>query len=302
MKTAPVTVRTPASTSNCGAGFDTLGIALSLYNFVRVQAVDTPGVRYVGDDPMPKRSLEMVAEAAERFWRLHDLDPHGLEFDIWGEVPIARGLGSSATLRAGISAGLNTIHGELLDRPALTAFCCDLDHSPDNSVPLVNGGFCIARVDPETGAYCYGLSHPVSEAVRFVVVSPENRVLTEAARAVLPAELGLADAVRSINSVAAVVSIFASGEYPLLRNAVSDFIHQPYREKLNPFMKETISAGVAAGAWCGWLSGSGSSILCVCPEEATSEVGQAMQGIFEQQRMESRLYFLKADNAGLALV
>ncbi len=302
MKTDPVTVRTPASTSNCGAGFDTLGIALSLYNFVRVQAVDRPGVRYVGEESMPTSSMKMVGEAAERFWRQNGLETHGLEFDIWGEVPIARGLGSSATLRAGVSATLNCIHGEPLDRAGLTAFCCELDHSPDNSVPLVNGGFCIARVDPDTGAYCYGLSHPVSEAVRFVVVSPENRVLTEAARAVLPSQLSLGDVVKSINSVAAVVSIFASGEYPLLKNAVSDFIHQPYREKLNPFLKETISAGVEAGAWCGWLSGSGSSILCVCPEEASSEVGQAMQGIFEQQAVESQLYFLKADNAGLALV
>jgi homoserine kinase len=166
----------------------------------------------------------------------------------------------------------------------------------------MHGGFCIARVDPDPGRYLYGLSHPVEDTVRFVVISPENRVLTEAAREVLPENLGLPDVVKSINSVAAVVSIFATGQYNLLGNAVADYIHQPYREKLNPFMKETISAGVEAGAWCGWLSGSGSSILCVCPEAASAEVGQAMQHIFKIQGIGSRLYFLKADNAGLTVV
>ena len=302
MNSEPVTVRTPASTSNCGAGFDTLGIALTLYNFVRVQAVEEPGIRYVGDEDMPHTSFDMVAGALEAFVQEIGVEHHGVEFDIWGEIPIARGLGSSATLRAGISAGLNYIHGEPLDKDALTAFCCRLDHSPDNSVPLIYGGFCVARVNPETGDYLFGLRHAVEEDVRFILVSPETRVLTEAARGILPENLILEDVVKSINSVATVVSIFASGNYPLLKNAVSDYIHQPYREKLNPFMKETISAGVDSGAWCGWLSGSGSSILCVCPESESEEVGKAMQSIFDHQSIESRLFFLKADNEGLVRV
>jgi len=298
----PITVRTPASTSNCGSGFDTLGLALSLYNFVQLQAVDEPGIRYVGNNTMPESSLAMVKAAAEAFWGKTDTGRHGIEFDIWGEVPIARGLGSSATGRSGIAAALNVIHGSPLDREALTAFCCGLDHSPDNSVPLLNGGFCIARVDPDTGEFLYGLRHEVKETIRFVVVSPDTRILTEAARAVLPAKLSHRDAVKSVNSVAAIVSIFATGRYELLSHAVSDTIHQPYREKLNPFMKETISAGIASGAWCGWLSGSGSSILCVCPESASREVGKAMQDIFNVNSISSRLFSLKADNEGLVVV
>lgn len=302
MNCDPVTVRTPASTSNCGAGFDALGIALSLYNFIRVRAVDKPGIHYEGSESIPDASNAMVKEAAEAFWKTADCPQHGLEYDIWGEIPIARGLGSSATLRAGVSAALNRIHGSPLNAKALTEFCCRLDHSPDNTVPLLHGGFCIARVDPQTGAYLFGLRHEVDDAIRFVVISPETRILTEAARGVLPENLSLGDVVKSINSVAAVVSIFASRSYPLLKDAVADFIHQPYREKLNPFMKETISAGIASGAWCGWLSGSGSSILCVCPESESQEVGKAMQGIFEVQGIASRVFSLKADNIGLTFV
>lgn len=276
---------------------------MTLYNFVQVRA--TPGtgeIRYVGGATMPESSLEMICDAANRFWEHTGVAPHGFEFDIWGDIPIARGLGSSATLRAGTSAALNAIHGEPLGLEALTAFCCRLDHSPDNTVPLLMGGFCLARVDPETGEFCYGLRHAVDETVRFVVVSPETRVLTSAARSVLPNHITREDAVRSINSAAAVVSIFASRRYPLLRSAVTDFIHQPYREKLNPFLRETIRAGVDAGAWCGWLSGSGSSILCVCPEGGSAAVGKAMQGIFERNGLASQLFFLKADNVGLQIV
>lgn len=302
MITEPVTVQTPASTSNCGPGFDTLGIALSLYNFVRVQATDVPGTRYAGQDSMPDGSVAMVDAARLAFFQQTGIADHGIDFDIWGEVPIARGLGSSATLRAGAVAALNHIHGSPLDREALTALVCTLDHSPDNSCPLIQGGFCIARIDPETGRYCYTLKHPVSDAIRFVVISPEVEVLTSDARDILPLELPFEDAVRSINSAAAVVSIFASGSYALLRDAVTDYVHQPYREKLNPYTKETVNAGREAGAYAGWLSGSGSSVLCVCPAEEADAVGSAMESIFSGRKIRTRLFKLEADNHGIKIV
>lgn len=302
MITEPITVQTPASTSNCGPGFDTLGIALSLYNFVRVQAVEATGVRYAGQDPMPEATLAMVDHARRVSCECLGVADHGIEFDIWGDIPIARGLGSSATIRAGVAAALNRIHGEPLDREGLTALVCGLDHSPDNSCPLIQGGFCVARSDPETGDYRYTLRHEVSDAVRFVVVSPHAEVLTSQAREILPEQLPFRDAVRSINSAAAVVSIFASRRYELLRDAVTDYIHQPYREKLNPFSHETVNAGREAGAYAGWLSGSGSSVLCVAPAEQADDVGQAMEAIFEARQIPTRLFKLEADNQGLLIV
>ena len=302
MITDPVTVQTPASTSNCGPGFDALGIALSLYNFVRIQAAETAGSLYAGQDDMPAASVAMVEAARQAFFAETEIEPHGLEFDIWGEVPIARGLGSSATLRAGAVAALNHIHGSPLDREGLTSLVCKLDHSPDNSCPLIQGGFCIARIEPETGSYCYTLRHDVSDEIRFVVVSPEVEVLTSEARDILPDQLPFADAVRSINSVATVVSIFATRQYSLLHDAVTDYIHQPYREKLNPFTHETVHAGREAGAYCGWLSGSGSSVLCLCPADTADEVGNAMESIFSAQNIRTRLFKLEADNDGIRVV
>ncbi|MEM9025713.1 MAG: homoserine kinase [Verrucomicrobiota bacterium] len=302
MITDAVTVQTPASTSNCGPGFDVLGIALSLYNYVRVQATETNAVSYSGDGDMPKASIKMVEQAARLFFKTVGIEAHGLSFDIWGQIPIARGLGSSSTLRAGIVAGLNAIHGNPLDKDGLANAVCQLDHSPDNTCPLVHGGFCVARTDSRSGRYLFTLKHAVATDVRFVVISPENRVLTDDARAVLPEKLPFKDAVRSINSVATVVSIFASQKYSLLENAITDFIHHPYRGKLNPFFVEAVRAGRNAGAWNGWLSGSGSSVLCICSESVAKEVAREMAAIFEQAQVQSQRFILEADNDGLKLV
>ncbi len=302
MLSEPVTVQTPASTSNCGPGFDTLGIALELYNFVRVQAVDGKEVRYAGDEAVGEDTLKMV-NAAVKVFREHVEPPaHGIEFDIWGDLPIARGLGSSATLRAGIVGGLNAIHGYPLDKESLTGLVCRLDHSPDNTCPLIQGGFCVARIDPRNNRYLYALRHEVGPEIKFVVISPNMHVLTADAREILPDRLPFKDVVRSINSVSALVSIFATRRYELLEHAVSDYIHQPYREKLNPFSAEAIRAGIEAGAYCGWLSGSGSSVLCVARTEAADAVETSMMEIFASRGIETRAFKLNADNTGLRIV
>ena len=302
MITDAVTVQTPASTSNCGPGFDVLGIALSLYNYVQVQVNDRGAVGYSGENDMPAASIAMVDDAAKLFFKTTGIEPHGIDFDIWGQIPMARGLGSSSTLRAGIVAGLNIVHGEPLDKEGLTGVVCQLDHSPDNTCPLVHGGFCIARTDPRSGRYLFTLKHEVAADVRFVVISPETRVLTGDARAVLPEKLPYKDAVRSINSLATIVSIFASQKYPLLENAVTDFIHQPYRGKLNPFFEESVRAGRNAGAWAGWLSGSGSSVLTICHESKASDVSTQMGQIFDQADIRSQRFILEVDNQGLQRV
>ena len=302
MAAKSIVVQTPASTSNCGPGFDSLGIALKLYNYVRVEMTESEGVTYLGEETMSEASMRMVAEAADLFYSETGRVRHGVGFDIWGQIPIARGLGSSSTLRAGIVEGLNALNGNSLDKEDLAALVCQLDHSPDNTCPLVHGGFCVARTDPDSGAHIYTLKHAVSDSIRFVVVSPETRVLTGDARKVLPEKISFEDAVKSINSAATVVSIFASQQYDLLGHAITDYIHQPYRGVLNPFLSEVIGAGQDAGAYTGWLSGSGSSILCVAPAEDALEVANRMTGVLTAAGVQSQFFVLEADNNGVQIV
>ena len=120
-------------------------------------------------------------------------------------------------------------------------------------------------------------------------------------RGILPKELPYFDAVKSVNSAAYVVAVILSGEYGRLRHAVCDFLHEPYRLPLIPGASAAIAAGVAAGALTGWLSGSGSSVLCVAENRRAARVGRAMSSAFAAHKLPSRVFLLHADNAGLKI-
>lgn len=294
-----VLVQAPASTSNCGPGFDTLSIALTLYNFVRVTLREDSVIECFGEVTEGTRS--MVEATARAFGSAAGVALNGFDYEIWGDVPQARGLGSSSTVRAGIVAGLNALAGSPLGQEAMIRLTAQLDNAPDNACAAFAGGFCIARTDPETFGYrehvCFGLP----ESLVFVAVSPAYEVLTEDSRRVLPDSIPFNDVVRSANSLAFLVGALVSGEFTRLKDAVNDYIHQPYRELLNPFGHESIEAGCHVGAFTGWLSGSGSTVICVTDEARALRVGAAMQQVYEGNGVSSRVYRLAADNVGLTI-
>lgn len=295
-----VTVRVPASTSNLGAGFDTLGLALDLYNRITVTRGDWRGARPHAAADVP--GLEMADEAARLFFLRSGREEFGYTLQIEGEVPRSRGLGSSVTVRAGVVAALNELAGARLTRAAIGSLVTQLEGHPDNATPAVLGGFCVARSDPHTGELAGVVRRPLGRELTFVVVSPEQELATKQARGILPRELPFFDAVKSVNSAAYVVAAFMSGEYDRLRHAVRDFLHEPYRLPLIPGAQAAIRAGIAAGALTGWLSGSGSSVLCVARPRPAARVGRAMAAAFAEVRLRSRTFALHADNAGFKVV
>ena len=295
-----VTVRVPGSTSNCGAGFDTLGLALSIYNDITLTRGDWRGAR-----PATERDaagLDMADEAARLFFVRAGVEEFGYELSITGDVPMSRGLGSSVTLRAGVVAGLNELAGARLTKEDLCSLVTQLEGHPDNATPAVIGGFCVARSDPHTGELLGVLRKPIGRELSFVVVSPDQELETKKARGILPKEIPYFDAIKSVNSAAYVVAAFVSGEYDRLHDAVRDFLHEPYRLPLIPGAKSAIEAGVAAGALTGWLSGSGSSVLCVARPKAAAKVGKAMAAAFAAHKVSATIHQLHADNHGLHVV
>ncbi len=294
-----VVVRVPASTSNCGAGFDTLGLALELYN--RITVTPAPGALPVPERPSDARAQGMVAEAAAAFARAAGRPAPGFRYRIDGDVPVARGLGSSVTVVAGVVAGLNAIHGASLTPRQVVGLVSSVEGHPDNAGAGVLGGFCVSRSDPGTGAYVDSQRFEVPPDVAFVVVSPPVELVTKESRGALPPSLPFFDAVRSINSAAYVVAAFASGDFASLRHAGGDFVHEPYRLPSVPGGREAIASGVAAGAWTGWLSGSGSSVLCVCERARAEPVFEAMKAAFARASMPGEGRILRADNRGLTV-
>lgn len=295
-----VTVRVPGSTSNCGAGFDSLGLALDIYNDVTLTRGDWRGSRPAA--PSDTHGLDMADEAAALFFVRAGVDEIGFTLSIRGDVPMSRGLGSSVTLRAGVVAALNELTGARLAKDVLCSLVTQLEGHPDNATPAVIGGFCVARCDPHTGELLGVLRKPIGKELCFVVVSPNQELETKKARGILPKELPYFDAVKSVNSAAYVVAAFLSGEYDRLRHAVKDFLHEPYRLPLIPGAKPAIEAGVAAGALTGWLSGSGSSVLCVSKPKAAAKVGRAMAAAFAAHRLGATIHVLHADNDGLSVL
>jgi homoserine kinase len=295
-----VTVRVPGSTSNCGSGFDTLGLALSIYNDITLTRGDWRGSRPT--TASDTHGLDMADEAASLFFVRAGVEEFGYELSITGDVPMSRGLGSSVTLRAGVVAALNELAGARLSKEVLCSLVTQLEGHPDNATPAVIGGFCVARCDPHTGELLGVLRKPIARDLCFVVVSPDQELETKKARGILPKELPYFDAIKSVNSAAYVVAAILSGEYERLRDAVRDFLHEPYRLPLIPGAKNAIEAGVTAGALTGWLSGSGSSVLCVARPLKAAKVGRAMAAAFAAHKLPSTVHLLYADNNGLQVV
>lgn len=293
--------RVPGSTSNCGSGFDSLGLALSLYNEILVEREDAADTaeRGFGEDLFP--TSEMARETAARFFQAAGIKPFAVKIRIRGEVPQARGLGSSVTVRGGILGGLSWLSGADWSKEMMVDLLTELEGHPDNASASLLGGFTVSRFLDSPAKVESVTQIEIGEDLRFVVAAPEFEVLTSASRAVLPSSLSFADAIKSINSASCMVAALASGQYEALSGCGGDRVHEPYRLASIPGAEAAIAAGVEAGAYTGWLSGSGSSVLCVCQKQEASAVTDAMAAAFAQKGMKSVSYNLSADNEGLKL-
>ncbi|MEM0965172.1 MAG: homoserine kinase [Verrucomicrobiota bacterium] len=296
----PVELRLPASTSNCGPGFDSLSIGLQLYNFCRFTPRSDGKQVITGGDAGGME--EMSNRAAEAFFKRTGIKPFGFDYELWGEVPPERGLGSSSNVLGGVFLALNHLHDNPLDKHECIRQLARLDNAPDNVCALVRGGFCVSRVDPVSREYVDSFHFPVGEELQFVVACPEIRVRTPEARAILPDTLPFEEAVSSLNGLAYLVAAIAKGNYKRLRGSTDDRIHQPFRRVLNPFVDEAIEAGVDAGAYAGWLSGSGSSVICASPSETALKVRKAMESVYRSNNIPCRLHSLSSDNDGAAVL
>jgi len=290
-----VTVRVPASTSNLGPGFDTLGIALKLHNQVSIRETDDGALQRTDTDSV--EALAMTREAAAAFFARSKAKPHGAVVEVKGDVPMSSGLGSSVTVRLGVVYGLNELNGRPLSDHAMLDVVSELEGHSDNCAPALFGGFVASGFIGGSVRY---RRFNVPSSLKFVCCFPQFEVATEKARALLPRQVPLRDAVENLNRVALLTATFATGEFSLLRGLFDDKLHQPYRKKLVPQLDDAIAAGVEAGALGGWLSGSGSSVMCLT-EQKERAVADAMVRVFARERVRCVTHALHADNDGTRL-
>jgi homoserine kinase len=270
---SPVT-RVAATTSNLGPGFDTLGIALNLYNRTRLTPNRTRRFRI--QSPLSPEATHgataMIEEAADCFFTHTCQRPFGCDVFLQGDVPIARGLGSSVTVRLGLLAGLDALCESRLSRLQFLELLTGLEHHPDNAAPAVFGGFAVAGM---LDTSVRSISVPVSPRARFVALIPSFEISTQMARKLVPHNFSKADTIHNLNRAALISAAFATDNLTSLPGLFEDRIHQPYRQQLIPQLSRVINAGVTAGAIGGWLSGSGSTIICLTLRNP-DRVGKAM--------------------------
>jgi homoserine kinase len=283
-----VTISVPATSANLGPGYDCLGLALDLHNRVTVTRTDTPG-----ESP----AHPMVQQVATLFFN-HPLThsaPFGFAWQIEGEVPRSRGLGSSVTVRLGVLMGLNALANTPLDREALYQLCSEAEGHPDNVAPAVFGGFALASPHQH-------FRFEVESRLKTVIVIPDLEVETAKARAALPSSIPHGEAANNTANAASIVAAFATGQYEKLRGAFHDYLHQPYRQHLIPGLFDTINAGINAGAIGGYLSGSGSTIACLTVSDNPESIAQAMQAALSVHQISSQTHVLNADNQGARVI
>ncbi|MBN9689458.1 MAG: homoserine kinase [Verrucomicrobia bacterium] len=288
-------VRVPGTTANLGPGFDTLGLALNLYN--RITVTKAAGRAITITSPISEDSrgpaTAMLTEAAKAFFKASRQPAFGFQIAITGDVPLARGLGSSVTARLGCVAALNQLTKEPLTREDLFQLVTRLEGHPDNAAPALWGGFTASTL---VGTEARAIRFPVSAKAHFVTLIPNFEVSTPAARKLVPLQFSKADTVHCLTRVALITAAFASGNLEALRGCFDDRIHQPYREQLIPPLSRVIRAGEKAGAIGGWLSGSGSTIICLTLQNPEA-VAVAMHRVLP----DSAVHLLAADRHGLKI-
>jgi homoserine kinase len=220
--------------------------------------------------------------------------PFGIEVALEGNIPVARGLGYSATARLGVVAALNELSGVGWNREKLLELTTALEGHPDNASPAIFGGVTVSGI---VGRDVRCLRFRVNPKLKLVTLVPLFQISTEKARTLLPKALSRADATHSLNRAALITAAFAGKNYESLRGLFDDRIHQPYREPLIPQLGQVIRAGERAGAIGGFLSGSGSAIICL-----TLENSEAVAKAMWEQLPSSEMLTLTTDNTGFRIM
>ncbi|MEE9203187.1 MAG: homoserine kinase [Dehalococcoidia bacterium] len=270
-----VAVQVPATTANLGPGFDCLGLALDIFNRVSVELAPALAIEVSGEGQgaIPTGEDNLVYRGvAEVFHRTGHPQP-GLRLTCHNEIPLARGLGSSAAAVAGGLVAANLLLGEPLSREELLVLGAAIEGHPDNLAPALFGGCQVVVAEGE------GFLHapvPLPAGLMAVLFIPHVEVSTVEARGVLPAQVPLADAVYNLGRAALLVAALGGGELSLISVATGDRLHQPYRERLFPAVVPIMSAATGAGALGSFLSGAGPTVLALCTGGEES-IGNAMK-------------------------
>ena len=295
-------VRVPATSANMGPGFDCMGVALDIYNTVAAEEIPEGVVieNHGRDaDLIEDDDSNLIYKAMKSVFDKVGYTPKGLKIISYNEIPVARGLGSSA---ASTAAGLmlaNAMAGETLSLEEIIRLGTALEGHPDNIVPALIGGMTLSYSQDTSSVGYIKLDFP--ENLRMLVMVPDFILSTTKARMVLPRQVELGNAVFNISRAALMVAALTAGKLEHLKYAVQDRLHQPYREKLIPGMQEVFEQAYNAGARGVFLSGAGSTIVAMVDADNNDFLSR-LRGFLERMSYNWELKFVNVSRQGAARI
>jgi homoserine kinase len=301
-----IEIQVPSSTSNLGAGFDCFGLALKLYLTVRASAVPDASepcrVTTTGapeNEALPRNAVNLIYRAMSFVARRESTSLPCVELNVHNEIPLASGLGSSASaIVAGIRlAGLIT--GRDIPDQSIQNYATEFEGHPDNVTASLYGGFVASCVSSDGTVTSTKFNWP--DQVRVVVVSPHSQLPTHVARAALPRTVTRGDAVYNLQRTALFTAAIAQQRYELLWEAMRDRLHQPRRESLVPGLAEALALPRMHGLLGIALSGAGPSIVALV-DDNDEEIGARLASCFHAHRIESTVRTLEVDNEGCRVI
>ncbi|MDO5726204.1 MAG: homoserine kinase [Tissierellia bacterium] len=275
-------IRVPASTANIGPGFDTVGIALNLYNYFELKESEENATladkafnyfyKYIGKEK-PKKSVSIIKS----------------------DIPQSRGLGSSANLIIGGLVCANVFEKNILSDEELLNLACKVEGHPDNVAPALLGGMVISTMKNES---CFYNRFELSEDIKFIALIPDYELSTKKAREVLPKEISRNEAVENISNTAMLISSLIQNKYEGLEMFLKDNIHQPYRKKLIKDYDLIMSLIEENNFYGGYISGAGPTIMAI----ASNESPMTDNFLVVLNRMNLKKLKMNVDNEGYKIL
>lgn len=296
-----ISVSVPASTANLGAGFDCLALALDLRSTVEFWEIPSGlevEVEGEAEGRLPLDATNLIVRAAEKVFEKVKRRPAGLHVRAVNVVPLSSGLGSSAAAIVGGLVAANALVGGDLSRHDLLQLAYEMEGHADNAAAVLFGGLAVVSAHPGELVTC-SLAIP---PLKVVIALPGVHLPTAQARAALPTLVPLKDAVFNIGHALLTAQALAAGDFELLRQAVDDHLHQPYREPLIPGCAAAVAEARLAGAAAVTLSGAGPSLAAFAPPAARhAAIAEAMKAAFENCGLACRTFIVQADAQGARL-
>ena len=290
-----IKIRIPATSANIGPGFDTIVLAVNLYNYVTMEEHDGLIIESMDGVEVPTDETNLIYSTAKHLYELCGVTFRGLKIGQINQIPFARGLGSSSACIIGGLKGANRLMGNPVPDAELVNIAARIEGHPDNTAPALMGGLVTSVF---AGSRVYYVKQEIKNDLKFVALIPDFELKTSEARAVLPDAIPRADGVFNLSRAALMSVSLYSGNYQNLRVAAEDRIHQPYRLKLIQGGAEAMEACYNRGAYAAFISGAGPTIMAIVSTEIPDFSENIAKSLVELGLDGWRVHTMEIDNVG----